>query len=202
MKKIILSVSFIIIALSVAIPAFADTTFWDYSGIPNVKGSTMKAAATLSYDIPGQGPQKPVKYYPTYVVFHLTKDVNGVAGVVETDFSISGTTDPTGGGAFNVSAGMHGAALLVAGAYNISASYNPLSDIAHPFSFADGINSMTDAEFMTTTAEGTLAEILKKGVDQYKAGVSMTFKIVGKLDNTNYPALITVTLAGTVPEIP
>ena len=33
MKKVILSVSFIIITLSLSLPAFADP-FWNYSGIP------------------------------------------------------------------------------------------------------------------------------------------------------------------------
>jgi hypothetical protein len=204
MKKVILSVCFIVMMLSLSLPAFADS-FWNYSSTVNAKGFPMKATVTLNYDVLGPPvvPQKTVKYYPTSVIFNLTRD--DVTGAVDTDISISGALNATGAGAFSISEGMQGGALNAVNThtYTVTASYSTASEGAHPFSFTDGIGVMTGDELMTSTAEGTLNEIYKKGTDTHSAKVNMTFKFVGnlQLDGTNDPALITVTLSGTVPEI-
>lgn len=201
MKKVILSVCFIVITLSLSLPAFAADPFWNYTGAVNVKGSPMKAAVTLNYDDLGPPvvPHKTIKYYPASVNFNLTTDSTGAAN---TDISISGTVDGTNDSAFSLTEGMQGGALLVNHTYTVTASFNPSTEAEHPFSFADTANllSMTGGELMTSTAEGTLVEIYKKGITN-SAKINMTFKFVGKLDGSNDPALITVTLVGTVPEI-
>ena len=96
MKKIILSLSFIIVMFSGTLPALADTsnTFWDYSGTVNAKGSLMKATVVMNYTIPNVGVQKPVKYTVNHLTFHLTRDASGV---VDTDISISGVNSSTQG---------------------------------------------------------------------------------------------------------
>lgn len=209
MKKVVLSVCFIVIILSLSLPAFADS-FWSYSSISSAKGVTkdvkdftVKAAATLNYDVPGA---KTVKYfYPTSVIVNLTRD--DITGAVDTDISISGTVNATGAGAFTLTGGVQGGALQAANTrtYTVTASFSSGSETAHPFSFTDGIDVMTGDELMTSTTEGTLVEIYKKGIDTHSAKINMTFRFVGKLEplvgSSNDPALITVTLSGTVPEI-
>jgi hypothetical protein len=205
MKKVILSVCFIVITLSLALPAFADP-FWSYSSISSAKGVMkdangfkMKAKATLNYNVPGA---KTVKYYyPASVIVNLTRD--DTTGAVNTDISISGTVDATGAGVFSITGGMQGGALQAANrrTYTVTAGYSIDSETAHPFSFTDGIDVMSGDGLMTSTAEGTLVEIYKKGADTHSAKINVTFKFVGKLDTSNDPALITVTLSGTVPEI-
>ena len=148
MKKVILSVCFIVVTLSLSLPAFADP-FWNYSGAVNAKGSLVKATVTLNYDDLGPPvvPQKTVKYYPASVVFNLTTDSTGA---VNTDISISGAINATGAGAFSLAGGMQGGALQVNQTYTVTASYSTDSETAHPFSFTDGTDVMTGGELMTS----------------------------------------------------
>ena len=97
---------------------------------------------------------------------------------------------------------MQGGALLVnTHTYTVTASYNTDSETAHPFSFTDGIDSMTGAELMTIHRRRDPGRNLQEERRPGQAKINMTFKFVGKLDSSNDPALITVTLVGTVPEI-
>jgi hypothetical protein len=196
MNKIILSLSFIIAMFLVALPAFADTAniFWNYSGVPNVKGSGMKATVIMNCTNPNVGVQKPVKYSVQHLTFHLTKDANGV---VDTDISISGV-NINNQGALSLLAGMHGGVLTVGKTCNISACYNAATELVTPFHYSDGTSFLLTAdEVMATIANGTLIEAFKKGVDLNKANVRMTFQMVGQLDTLGYPARIVVNISGT-----
>jgi hypothetical protein len=204
MKKVILLVSFLVITLSLSLPAFADS-FWSYSSISSAKGVmkdangfTMKAKATLNYNVLGSGPQTPIKYSIDQLVFHLSDDASSF---VDTDISISGTVEPSGH-AFTLTGGMQGGALTVNHTSTVTASFS--STESQAFSFTDGLDSMSGDGLMTSIAEGTLIEIFKKG-HAPGAKINMTFRFVGKLEPlggfSNDPALITVTLSGTVPEI-
>ena len=208
MKKVILlSVSFLVITLFLSLPAFADTS-WSYTSTSGAKGllkdalgNPMKLTATLTYDVLDSGAQ-PVKYSVDALVFHLSDDASSF---VDTDITISGTViEPKGGTGpdFNLTGGMQGGALPVptvnTHTYTVTVSYSAASETAHPFSFTDAQDVMTGDGLMTSTAEGTLIESFKNGIDQSKAKINMTFKFVGKLDTSNEPALITVTLSGIV----
>ncbi|MGC2424848.1 MAG: hypothetical protein WA666_10920 [Nitrospirota bacterium] len=196
MKKIILSLSFIIVMFSGTLPAFADTsnTFWDYSGVPNVKGSVMKATVVMNYFTPGTGVQKPVKYTVNHLTFHLTRDSSGVA---DTDISISGVNTSTQG-TLSLFAGMQGGALTVGKTIDVSACYNAAMELVTPFNFSDDASFlMTANEVMATTANGILIETFQRGTDLNKANVQMTFKMVGPLEANGNPARIVVNILGT-----
>ena len=92
---------------------------------------------------------------------------------------------------------MHGGALTVGKVIDISACYSAATELVNPFHYSDETNLMTADEVMATTANGTLIEAFKKGVDLNKANVRMTFKMVGPLDTTGYPARVVVTISGT-----
>ncbi len=203
MKKVVLSVCVIVIALSLSLPAFADS-FWNYSSTVNAKGLPMKVTATLNYDVPG-GAQQTIKYSPDHLVLHLSNTDVTTDSLVDTDIEILDSSNN-----MSLTAGLHGGALHVKNTYTVTASYSPDSETAHPFSFNDvpRLFSMTvkpapsTTGLMTSTAEGTLVESFIKGFDQNSAKINVTFKIVGKLDNSNYPVLITVTFVGTVSKTP
>ena len=203
MKKVVLSVCFIVIALSLSLPAFADS-FWSYSSIVNARGLPMKVTATLNYDAPG-GAQQTIKYSPDHLVFHLSNTDVTTDSLVDADIEILDNANN-----MSLTAGLHGGALHVKNTYTVTASFNPSTEADHPFSFTDvpRLFSMTvepapsTTGLMTSTAEGTLVESFIKGFDQNNARINMTFKIAGKLDSFNYPALITVTLVGTVSKTP
>ena len=164
----------------------------------------MKVTATLNYDVPG-GAQQTIKYSPDHLVFHLINTDVATDSLVDTYFEV---LDNANG--LSLTGSMHGGAFNVKNTYTVTASYSPDSEAAHPFSFNDvpRLFSMTVEQapsttgLMTSTAEGTLVESFIKGFDQNNAKINMTFKIVGKLDSLNYPALITVTLVGTVSKTP
>jgi hypothetical protein len=208
MKKVILlSVSFLVITLFLSLPAFADSS-WSYTSISGAKGvlkdangNPMKVTVTLNFDVLNSGPSTTIKYSPDQLVFNLSNTDISVNSLVDTDISISGTVDSND--TFSITGGMHGGALTVKHISTVTASYNTDSETAHPFSFNDTIysHSMTGDGLMTSAAEGTLVESFNKAGDQNKAKINMTFRFVGKLDDTN-PALITVTLSGTVSKTP
>jgi hypothetical protein len=198
MKKVILlSISFLVITLFLSLPAFADTSdsSWSYSGPVNSKGFP-KVTVTLNYDVLGSGPHTTYKYSPDNLVFHLSNTDVSVNSLVDTDISISGTVDSNH--TFSLTGGMHGGALTVNHTSTITASFNTDSEAAHPFSFNDTIltHFMTGDGLMTSTAEGTVTQFYKNG-NPTNAKINMTYRFVGKLDDIN-PALITVTLSGTV----
>jgi len=206
MKKVILSVSFLVITLFFSLPAFADS-FWSYSSISSAKGVLkdangfpMRATVTLNFDGPGSGAQPTTKYSVDNLVFHLSDDASSF---VDTDISISGTVGPSGP-AFSLTGGMQGGALQIKNSYTVTASFNPAETA--PFNFTDAIDVMTGDGLMTSIAEGTLNEIHKNGADTGTAKINMTFRFVGKLEplvgSSNDPALITVTLVGTVSKTP
>jgi hypothetical protein len=194
MKKVILSVCFIVITLSLSLPAFADS-FWNYSGTVNANGFPMKVTVTLTRDVPGGA--LTIKYSPDHLVFHLNK--TDPDSQVDTDIEVLDSVN-----SLSLTGGMQGGALTVKHTSTVTASFNPSIEADHPFNFNDQIETMTSDELMTSIAEGTLIESFKNNLDQNKAKINMTFRFVGKLDNTNpaQPALITVTLSGTVSKTP
>jgi hypothetical protein len=202
MKKIILSVCFIVIILSLSLPAFADS-FWNYSSTVNAKGIPMKVTATLTRDVPGGA--LTMKYKPDHLVFHMSNTDVSVNSLVDTDIEILDSTNN-----MSITGSMHGGALQVKNTYTVTASFDPANEADHPFNFTDASSllSMTvepipsATGLITSVAEGTLTEIYKNGIDTGSAKINMTFSFVGIIIETSQPALITVTLSGTLTKTP